>query len=65
MKSAKMAEISSVDPILCAVIRTCAGDPDRLRRRLLDDAILRARYLTPLIRLWCEETVKECHNGNL
>jgi len=65
MKSAKMAEGASVDPLLIALVHASGGDPDRLRRRLLDDAVLRGRYITPLIKRWCEETIKEYENGNL
>jgi len=34
-------------------------DADRFRRRLLDDAILRQRYISPLIKMWCEEVIHE------
>jgi len=53
------------DPVLAAIIAATGHDPDRLRRRLLDDAVLRARYITPLIKLWCAETVKEMNDGTL
>lgn len=47
------------DAPLRRLVASCGHDPDRLRKRLLDDAVLRQRYLAPLIRLWCVETIKE------
>lgn len=50
------------DPLLRALVTMMDHDPERLQRRLLDDAALRSRYISPLIRLWCTETVRECAN---
>lgn len=65
MKTEQMAEAPSVlDDLLAAIAHDCGHDPERLRKKLLDDPAYRARYISPLVKLWCIETCNDLKKGS-